>query len=215
MPNSYWSTTLIFIRHAQARAADGSYGNDTLLSPFGHEQAQALVAAFTSETVPTVVYTSPYPRAVATAQPLCYHYGITPIVDVRLAEFALPAGSLATVQQRPDLVLWQPDHCGVRDGETLAAFAARVADLCTTIALQHAHTSVAMVTHSGVIDAALRWAVGLATDSLWQHDFELATASVTEIEVWPYGRVSNGAPRYCAIRRVGDVRHLGQLISDL
>ncbi len=126
MPNSYWSTTLIFIRHAQARAADGSYGNDTLLSPFGHEQAQALVAAFTSETVPTVVYTSPYPRAVATAQPLCYHYGITPIVDVRLAEFALPAGSLATVQQRPDLVLWQPDHCGVPDGETLAAFAARV-----------------------------------------------------------------------------------------
>ncbi len=215
MPNSYWSTTLIFIRHAQARAADGSYGNDTLLSPFGHEQAQALVAAFTSETVPTVVYTSPYPRAVATAQPLCYHYGITPIVDVRLAEFAVPAGSLATVQQRPDLVLWQPDHCGVPDGETLAAFAARVADLCTTIALQHAHTSVALVTHSGVIDAALRWAVGLATDSLWQHDFELATASVTEIEVWPYGRVSNGAPRYCAIRRVGDVRHLGQLISDL
>lgn len=215
MSDSYWSTTLIFLRHAQARAPDGTYGNDTPLSAFGHEQAQALVVAFTSETVPAIVYTSPYPRAVATAEPLCYYYGITPIVDARLAEFALPAGSVATVQQRPDLLLWQPGHCGVPDGETLAAFATRVADLCAAMAFQHAHTSVAIVTHSGVIDAALRWAVGLASDSLWQHDFDLATASVTEIQVWPYGRVKNGAPRYCAIRRVGDVRHLGHLISDL
>ncbi len=214
MPNSYWSTKLSFIRHGQARATDGFYGSDTPLSQLGREQARLIAAAFTPETAPTIVYASPYPRAVATARPFCNQCGIAPIVDARLAEFELPSATFETVQQRPDLVLWRPDHRGVPDGETLAAFSERVASVCTDIVLRHAHTSVAIFTHSGVIDAALRWAVGLPPDSLWQHDFDLAPASVTEIEVWPHGRVTNGAPSYCAIGRVGDVRHLGRLASD-
>lgn len=215
MPNGYWSTKLSFIRHGQARATDGSYGNDTPLSQLGREQAQVIAAAFTPETAPTIVYTSPYPRAVATARPLCHQYGITPTVDARLAEFELPSATFETVQQRPDLVLWHPDHRAVPGGETLAVFSERVVAVCTDIVLRYAHTSVAIFTHSGVIDAALRWSVGLPPDSLWQHDFDLATASVTEIEVWPHSRVINGAPRYCVIRRVGDVRHLGHLVSEL
>lgn len=215
MPNAYRSTTLSFVRHGQARAADGSYGNDTSLSQTGREQAQAVAAALAPEVAPTVVYTSPYPRAAETAKPLCRRYGITPTVDTRLAEFELPPTTLENIRQSSGLALWRPDHRGMPDGETLAAFSGRVASACEDIVLRHARSSIAVFTHSGVIDAALRWAVGLPPDSPWQHDFDLATASITEIEVWPHGRVINGAPRHCVVRRVGDVRHLGYLVSDI
>lgn len=33
--------------------------------------------------------------------------------------------------------------------------------------------------------------------------------------MWPHGRIATGAPRYAAIRRVGDVTHLAELVSNL
>ncbi len=185
------------------------------MSRLGQEQARAIAGAFPPETVPTRVYASPYPRAVATARPTCDRYGVTPTVDARLPEFELPTVAVEMIQKRPDLVLWRPDHRAAPGGETLAAFSERVAAACTDIVLRHPRASVAIFTHAGVIDAALRWAVGLPPDSAWRHDFDLATGSVTEIEVWPHGHVENGAPRYSAIGRVGDVRRLGRLVSDL
>ena len=215
MPDTYWSTKLSFVRHGQARSADGSYGNDTPLSRLGHEQARAIAATLAAETAPTGVYASPYPRAVETARPFCRRYEITPTVDPRLVEFELPTVAFEMLQERPDLALWRPDHCATPGGETLAAFSERVATVCTDIVLRHARASVAIFTHAGVIDAALRWAVSLPPDSAWQHDFDLAPGSITEIEVWPHGRVKNGAPRFSAISRVGDVSHLRRLVSDL
>lgn len=215
MPNSYWFTTLYLVRHGQARATDGSYGNDTPLSQLGHEQAQAVATAFTPRVAPTAVYTSPYPRASATAQFFCRQYGITLTVDARLAEFEMSPTTLENIQQNQGLALWRPDHCGIPEGETLGTFSERVASSCKDIVFRHARSSVVVFTHAGVIDAALRWAVGLTPDSIWQHDFDLATASVTEIEVWPHGRGTDGAPRHCVVRRVGDVSHLGRLVSDI
>lgn len=215
MDDDLRSTVLLFVRHGRARSADRRYGNRTPLDRFGREQARAVAAAFGADEMPTAVYTSPYPRAVATAEPLCGRRGIAPVVEARLAEFELPPAGLREVRRRPDLVLWRPCQRGAPGGETLAQFSGRMAGLCEDVARRHLGTSVALFTHSGVIDAALRWSVGLGADGPWQHDFDIATASVTEIEVWPDGRVTGGAPRYCGIRRVGDVRHLGNLVSEL
>lgn len=215
MDDGRQSTVLLFVRHGRARSADRRYGDRTPLDRFGREQARAVAAAFGAVKAPNAVYTSPYPRAVATAEPLCALRGIAPIVEARLAEFELPPAELSAVRRRPDLVLWRACQRGAPGGETLAQFSGRVASLCEDIARRHLGASVALFTHSGVIDAALRWSVGLGTDNPWQHDFDIATASITEIEVWPDGRVEGGAPRYCGIRRVGDVRHLGNLVSDL
>ena len=55
---------------------------------------------------------------------------------------------------------------------------------------------------------------GLPAESSWQHEFDLATASITELAVWPSGRVPGGAPRYTVILRVGDVRHLDARVAD-
>ena len=72
-----------------------------------------------------------------------------------------------------------------------------------------------VVSHAGTIDATLRWALGIAPDGLWQHEFEVANASITELEFWPRGRTYGGASRYAVLRRVGDVKHLDDIVSEI
>ncbi|MBI1927991.1 histidine phosphatase family protein [Candidatus Poribacteria bacterium] len=215
MSHEFRATALILIRHGQARASDGSYNRETPLSELGRLPAAAIASKIVASTPPVAVYTSPYPRAVDTAAPLCEKLGLKPFVDPRLAEFELAPYSLESVQQRPDLVIWHPNHRGVANGETLGEFSARVADFCDEIVQKHLGDCVAVIAHAGTIDAAIRWSVGLGPASAWQHEFDLANGSITELEFWPQGRVPGGAPRYAVLRCVGDVAHLGDLISDL
>lgn len=56
----------------------------------------------------------------------------------------------------------------------------------------HLGERVVAVAHSGTIDAALRWAVGLDPESPWHHDFTLCTGSITELRCWPRGRAPGG-----------------------
>jgi broad specificity phosphatase PhoE len=215
MSEDYSATTLLLIRHGQARASDGSYDENTPLTKLGHRQATRLADALTAGTRPVVVYSSPYPRAQETAIPLCQQLTVRPSVDPRLAEFQLGTGSFESIQQRLDLIVWCPEHRGVENGETLGEFSARVAAFCNEVVERHPREDIAVFAHSGTIDATIRWALGFSSDSLWQHEFALATASITEIEFWPHGRIRGGAPRYSAIQRIGDVAHLGGLTSDL
>jgi len=211
----YGATTLILVRHGQARARDGSYGRETPLSDLGRLQATAVAHELAARTRPAAVYISPLPRAVETATPLCARLDLKAVVDPRLAEFELGSGSLESAQQRPDLVIWRAEHRGVENGETLGEFSARVAAFCDEIVRRHLCERVAVVAHSGTIDAVVRWSLGLPPASPWQHELDLANASISEVEFWPHGRVRGGAPRYAVLRRVGDVTHLGALVSDL
>ena len=215
MAEEHSATTLLLIRHGQARAGDGSYGPDTPLSELGRNQAEKLAQSLSHDPVPVAVYTSPFARALETAVPLCQKRSLSPIPDLRLREFELGATSLHEAQQRPDLVLWKPDHRGVQGGETLEEFSARVATVCNEVADQHQGECVAIFAHAGTIDAAIRWSVGLTPSTPWQHEFDLTNASITEIVVWPEGRVSGGAPRYSFLRRIGDVAHLSELVSEI
>ncbi len=104
---------------------------------------------------------------------------------------------------------------GGANGETFGEFSARVAAFCDEIVQSHLSDRIVVIAHAGTIDAAIRWPVGLTPASPWQHEFDLANGSITELEFWPQGRVPGGAPRYAVLRCVGDVAHLGDLISDL
>jgi probable phosphoglycerate mutase len=209
------STTLILVRHGQARAGDGSYGRETPLSDLGRLQAAAVAHELAARAPPAAVYSSPLPRAVQTATPLCARLDLKAVVDPRLAELELGSGSLELAQQKPDLVIWRPEHRGVENGETLGEFSARVAAFCDETVGRHLGQRVAVVAHSGTIDAVVRWSLGLTPASPWQHELALANASISEVELWPHGRVPGGAPRYAVLRRVGDVTHLGTLASGL
>ena len=167
MSEEYWATTLVLVRHGQARAGDGSYGSERPLSELGRLQAEAVANALAAVKTPTAVYTSPYPRAAETARPICRELGLKAAVDARLAEFDLGTGSLEAAQKRPDLVVWRPEHKGVETGETLEQFSVRVATFCDEIVERHARERVVVVAHSGTIHAALRWALGVAPGQPW------------------------------------------------
>ena len=205
---------LLLIRHGQARSTDGLYNDETPLSTLGQLQATRVAERLITRS-PAVVYASPYRRALETAKPLCQALSLEPIVDPRLAEFEFGPASLASIEERPDLLLWHSTHRAVEDGENLGEFMRRVTEILEEIVEQHQNESVAIFAHAGTLDAAIRWAVGFTPDNIWQHEFNLANASITEIDYWPRGNITGGPPRYASIQRTGDVAHLDGLVTVL
>lgn len=210
------STRLLLVRHGHARSSDGTYGPDTPLSDLGRRQAIAIARSMRART-PRALYTSPFPRASQTAEPLSRELGIEPISEPRLAEFVADPnpGPVAEVLSNAHLLNWRPDHRPHPEGETLREFSTRVGAFLEEAALTHTGACIALFAHAGTIDAAVRWAVGLPPESAWQHEFDVKNASITEVVFWPGGRVATGAPRYAVIERVADTSHLPpDLASD-
>ena len=215
MTREYPATTLLLVRHGQAREGDSSrIGRGTPLSQLGRLQVNALASELAADAPLAAVYASPLPRAVQTAELLSERLGLNTVVDRRLAEFEMGTEEIEAIQERPDLLIWQPGHRAA-DGETLREFSARVAAFCDDVVERHLGERVAIVSHAGTIDATLRWSLGITPASPWQHEFEVANASITELEFWPRGRVRDGAPRYAVLHRVGDIAHLGDLASGI
>jgi broad specificity phosphatase PhoE len=202
------SLRLTFVRHAQARAHDSSYDEHTPLSVLGRRQAEAVAQALRERERPQAIYSSPYPRCVETARPLWEALALEPLFDSRLREFEFEKQTLAVALTRPDLLIWNAAHRGHPTGETLREFSLRVYGWLDEVAERHLRGAAVVFTHSGVIDAAIRWSVGLSPDAPWLHDFPLSNASVTELQYWPRGRVAGGGPRYAGFERVGDTTHL-------
>ena len=104
--------------------------------------------------------------------------------------------------------LWQPHHRASPDGETLADFNRRVVGFCEAVLAGPTGSEIVVVAHGGIINEALRWAVGLTESQPWQHHFELPNGSITQLAIWPNGRSATHAPRYCTLLRIGDTGHL-------
>ena len=159
------------------------------------------------------LYTSPFQRAVETAEIVSGEIGLEAVVDSRLAEFELEGATIEIVKKRLDTLVWKPEHRSAT-GETLEEFCLRVAAFCEERPRLHVGQRVAVVSHGGTIGAQIRWALGIAPDAPWQHDFDVPNASITEMEYWPRGRIAGGAPRFTDLLRFGDVRHLDELETD-
>jgi probable phosphoglycerate mutase len=195
------SARLLLVRHAQHVATVDDGG----LTSLGERQAEALVEAVVLRGSDVVV-ASPLRRATATADVLADRFEVLPGLEE--FDFGPDVPEAAEMlAERTDLTLWRPGH-GFPGGESLRSFHARIAE--TLSALVHANLGrrVVAVTHSGVIDAALRWAYDLSPDDDWTTEASLPNASLTELERWPAGRRLDGAPRFTLVHRVGDVSHL-------
>ena len=215
MADDYWATTLVLVRHGQARICDSvSVGPEARLTELGRFQAEAAASKLVQEAPFTAVYTSPLPRATESASPLCEKLGLDPIGDSRLTEFDLGINLATAVQGRPDLLIWRPDHRAA-NGESLGEFGSRVAAFCEEVVKRHPNQRIAVISHAGTIDMTLRWALGVPATNPLEYEFEFANSSISEIEFWPQGRIRGGAPRYAVLRRLGDVGHLSGLITEL
>ena len=196
---------LYLVRHGQARADDGTYNEDTPLSPLGRRQAEAVAVGLANASL-AAIYASPMRRARETAEPLARVTGLDVQVEERLREFEIAGWGPGMVEDVD--WAWRPDDVGVPGGETIAAFAERVAAACDDIVPTHAGGAIAIVSHSGTGDAILRWAMGLPTDSAWFHEFDIPNGAIVELTVWPEGRHPDGPPRYAAILRAPNLDHL-------
>jgi broad specificity phosphatase PhoE len=202
------SLRLAFVRHAQARASDDSYDERTPLSPLGRRQAEATARMLLERGPFEALYSSPLPRCVETATPSCEALRLDPVIDQRLVEFEFESHTLPAALKRPDLLIWDGVHRGHPAGETLREFSERIYEWLDEVVTRHSGVDVVVFTHSGVIDAAIRWGLGFSVDAPWMHDFAVANASLTELEFWPRGRVAGGAPRYTEFRRMAQTTHL-------
>src|SRR5438034_8517916 len=86
----FQSATMLFLRHGQQEANEsGVVGSLSQLSEKGRLQAELLAAELSSGIALGAVYSSPLPRAVATAEAICGRLSLIPILEPRLTEFEL------------------------------------------------------------------------------------------------------------------------------
>jgi probable phosphoglycerate mutase len=176
------STELYLIRHADAlpgadEVVDGIY-DDQPLSELGRRQSIALAARMRQITV-SAIYSSPIKRARQTASVVGEAHGLEVVVDEALREVDLqPDPHLLTnldAEERARAVrayLHDIESAALRVGiwslipgcEPSAAFRARLTSVMDRIVRQHPGERVAIVTHTGVINAYIAAALGLERD---------------------------------------------------
>lgn len=191
-------TRLLLIRHAEPEddVRGRCYGRlDIGLSPTGLAGAKRLAESLRDVELERV-YASPRRRAVQTAAAL----GGTPVVDDRLRE--LDFGELEgrtydeIEREQPTLFRrWMEAPTLVRfpGGESYAELRKRVAAAVDDVVAAHSGRTVALVSHGGVVRAALAVVLGLPDDRAFALDVGYGRISVVDwFDGTPVVRLVNG-----------------------
>jgi broad specificity phosphatase PhoE len=80
----------LYVRHAMAEKVDGVPPHDWRLGPNGQTAAAALAGWLRLPDPPTLVVTSPEPKAAETAAPIADRFGVPLVLDERLREVERP-----------------------------------------------------------------------------------------------------------------------------
>jgi alpha-ribazole phosphatase len=179
------TTRLLLIRHGAPRD-DGRgrcYGSlDIGLSDLGRRQSEALAARLHEAPISLVV-TSPRARAQETAAAL----GRNARIDERLRE--LDFGELEgrrfeeIEREQPDLYRrWMTEPTRVRfpGGEGFEDVRLRAAAAIAELVGSSSGESIAVVTHAGVVRAALADALGLASERVFRLDVGYCRVTVVD-----------------------------------
>lgn len=191
-------TRLLLIRHAEPDedARGRCYGRlDVGLSPTGLASAERLAESLRRVDV-DAVYVSPRLRAVQTAAAL----GATRIVDDRLRELdfgQLEGRTYDEIERaQPEFFRrWMETPTLVRfpGGESYAELRERVVAAVSDIVTANTDRTVALVSHGGVIRAALAVALGLPDDRAFALDVGYARISLVDwFDETPVIRLVNG-----------------------
>jgi alpha-ribazole phosphatase len=214
---------LLMVRHgATANNVEARYTgqSDVPMSALGERQAEALAARLASQTFDTIV-TSDLRRARAVAE-LVARSRDCPLIEERdLREISLgewEGSTFAEIATRdPELfAAWQrdPTQNVPPGGESLTAFAARVARALERWRQGDEARAVLWVTHGGVIGVALCLLLGLPLERRWQ--FRRDNASICEVEIGLDERREDAVPRgtYAILMRANDTAHLDGLALE-
>lgn len=147
------------------------------------------------------VYASPIERTWETAQIVAAPHRLTPVTEEGLLEVDYGRWSGRTLASLSKLKAWwtvqvTPSRMTFPDGENLADAQRRIVATCERLADQHPKGTVALVSHSDIIKAAVGHYLGQPFD-LFQR-IAISPASVTVIDV-----PRRGIPMVVAVNATG------------
>lgn len=187
------STHLYLLRHGEVEERyHRIFGGriDMNLSPLGHEQAAAL-ARHLRKLPLDAIYASPMRRAQQTLAPLDGHAPTPTVVRDELREVHFGDWTGLTWEEvwsqfnvHASSWLHQMEEAAIPNGESGAAFRARIEPCLRDILKEQAGKSTAIVCHGGVIRMMLAILIDLPLPKL--ASFEIDYASVTHVELRPH-----------------------------
>lgn len=203
-------TTLLLIRHGETawNAEHRIQGHlDIPLSPSGFRQAQRLAERLAGEAI-AAVYSSELARAWFTALPLAERLGVEVSAEPRLRERSFGIFEGLTLDEVADRHPQEFAHWRGRDpdwllegGESGRQLIDRVLAALHDIVARHRGSTVAVVSHGGVLDVVYRSARALPWHSPREH--QMLNASINRL-------AASASPLELAILDWGDIAHLAE-----
>lgn len=190
------AATLLFIRHAAHihlnRQLSGRMP-DVPLSDEGRAQAAALGHRLVDAGVGHI-WTSPLDRTVATATQIAQTCGlpdpepVDDLIEIDMGEWT--GRAFGTFGDDPAWRAWNEQRGTARipGGETMAEAQARIAGVIGRAVRDHDGQTLALVTHSDMIKAAVAHVLDLSLDRIGRLDIEPASVSRVVVGDWG-GRV--------------------------
>ena len=181
------ATDILLIRHARHDDFDvrlSGRRDGVALSAEGREQAQRLARRLSGERIDRVE-ASPLDRTRATAEALGRAVTIEPaLIEIDMGEWT--GRALNSFAGDPAWRDWNEHRATARipGGESMAEAQARIVDHLRRTARDHDGLTVAMVSHSDMIRAAIAYALGLSLDNLLRFDIEPASVSRLVVGDW-------------------------------
>jgi probable phosphoglycerate mutase len=184
-------TTFLLIRHAAHDAVTHTLVGrqpGVTLSPMGRQQAQQLAARLAALPV-TAIYSSPLARAMQTAEPLAMRLQL----DIQCSEGFSEIDFGAWAGQRFDALAsdprwerWNSYRSGapLPDGGLMLQVQARAVAALVELHRLHSEQTVAIVSHSDVIKAALSHYLGAPLDLLQRIEISPASVSILALHEW-------------------------------
>lgn len=203
-------TLLLLVRHA-AHADVGlrltGRADGRPLTTEGERQARAVALGLRDAGL-SAVRTSPRLRARQTAEAVAraadLPLGEEPALDE--IDFGAWTGlSFAELDGRPDWDRWNRARATARPpgGESMAEAVARIQGLALSLAEGRPGATVVLVTHCDMIRGLVAAALGLPLDNLLR--LEVAPASVTRLDVRPWGATLHGLNDTAHLRHMAEI----------
>jgi len=207
-------TRMVYVRHGESNSTVarviGGHRTCSGLSPLGVQQAERLRDRWRdhAEIMPDRILASHFTRAQQTAHIVAEGFdGIDVEVDDRFGEHDPGPDCDGMVFdefiEKHGTGSWAEDPFGITfpGGETLAAFHYRIGTAIRSLTDTQPESTILVVCHGGVIDAAVRLA--LRTPSTGGFLLSTLNTSITELHLTE--------PNKWVMRRYGDAAHLAGL----
>ena len=182
-------TKILLIRHATTDSVGKRLSGRTPgvhLNSEGQAQAQKLALRLAGLPI-AAIYSSPLERALETAGPLAENHNLQTIINKDFLEIDFGKWTNRTfieLQNEPQFKLFNQFRSGTRipDGELMLEAQARIVSGLQKLCAQYPQKTIAVVSHSDLIKAAVAYYAGIHLDMFQR--LEISPASVSIIQIF-------------------------------